>query len=109
MENSTHCDHYASYKGPDLVSILVDNIENKELYNKIIVLYGEKKNWNGKLYKSKIVFDNTFKNKTITFNYLPTKNGIENWTKYTYKHGEEYLNPPLWTPMSILKSQLSKY
>ena len=107
-DNEEYCQYYTNYTGPDLVSILVNDIENKELYLKVMELYGTNKDWNHKLYKSRLLFDETFVNKTITFNYKPNysktfPDGIPNWTKYKYNNGNEYFNLPLWTPMSINK------
>ena len=95
------CDYYMSYRGPDLVSVLVEGVDDLELHKKICGLYGDNKNWDGKLYKSGAILDNTFKNKTITLKYSPTKTGIENWTRYTYKDEDEYINSPLWAPLSL--------
>ena len=96
-----YSDYYTTYNGPNLVSIMVNNIENKSLYNKIKDLYGIKNNWNGKLYKSKSIFDDSYLNKEITFNYENTKSGIPNWTKYIYCNGNDNLNSPLFTPISL--------
>ena len=32
-----NCDYYKNYRGPNLISVLVNNIENNDLYNKISV------------------------------------------------------------------------
>ena len=102
MDNSEYCEYYTNYKGPNLISVLINNIENKELYLKICKFYGQNNNWNCNLYKSKDILNNIYLNQEIILNYAPTKSGIQNWTKYIYKNSDEIFNPPLFTPMSLL-------
>ena len=95
------CEYYKDYKGPKLISVMVNNIENHELYKKLTELYGDGYNWGGKLYKSKEILDELFMNNEIILNYSPTKSGIPNWTKYVFTDGDEYINPPLFAPIFL--------
>ena len=96
-----NCDYYKNYRGPNLISVLVNNIENNDLYNKISKLYGNDNNQCGKLYKSGDILNESFLNDEIMLNYSPTKSGIPNWTKYIYKNKDEIINSPLFTPLSL--------
>jgi GTPase SAR1 family protein len=92
------CDFYQRvYTGPFLRSILVDNHNDIDLYNKMNELYGSKRNWNGKIYKAGIIFTPKYKNKLITFNYL-LQNGRTYETKYIYKNNNEIFNPVFFVP-----------
>lgn len=92
------CDFYQRvYTGPHLVSILVDNHNDIDLYNKMNELYGSKRNWNGKLYKAGVIFTPKYKNKLITFSYV-LPNSYKYETKYIYKNNNEILNPVFSLP-----------
>ena len=94
-----YSNYYANYRGPDLISVIVDKVEDPDLFEKIKKLYGNNNNWNKNLYKFKAILDKSFLNKEIVFNYQDTKSGIPNWSKYVFKNENEIINPPLFTPM----------
>ena len=43
-------DYYANYTGPALVSVIVNGINDTNLYESMLKLYGQNNNWDGKCY-----------------------------------------------------------
>ena len=97
-----YSNYYAKYKGPNLLSIMIDNVENLDILKKIKKIYGNNNNWNKKIYTFRSVLDKSFLNKEIIFIYENTKSGIPNWSKYVFQNDYEIINPQLFTPMSLL-------
>tara|TARA_Y100000389_G_scaffold55379_1_gene51255 strand:+ start:254 stop:565 length:312 start_codon:yes stop_codon:yes gene_type:complete len=90
------CEYYQNYKGPELVSATLDNIDiTKEMKE----IYGENLNWKGCLWKYKEAFGENCINKKFRFDFV-SEDKREHWFYGFIKDKEQYFNPPLATPLN---------
>jgi hypothetical protein len=84
-------DYYMNYVGPTLVKVMLDNID---ITDKIIPIYGENRNWNGCLWTYKEVFGPDSQGKHFRCDFK-ADDGKEHWF-HGYIHDiNQYMNPPL--------------
>lgn len=85
--------------------ILVPNWLKQHWINKIFLIeqieeiYGDKHNWNGKIWWAKDVFENEYLNKEFYFEY-ESENGHIHWTKGTIRTINHAINDPMSTPLN---------
>ena len=99
---SKYCEYYATYFGPELVSVLVDGKKDFNLFEKIKNLYGEKQNWNEQIYEGSFICDDIYLKKEIKLNFLG-KDARQHSFSGVHQSNKYIFNPPLWTPVSQLQ------
>lgn len=98
------CEYYKNYKGPNLklVQIWKKNKKEKENITEYIQkFYGEKNNWNGKLYK----YSEIFPNKDLSYLFyveFSDDTGRKHWFHGMVGESEQIFNPPLACPINQL-------
>lgn len=96
----TDCIYYQNYEGPSLIKA---TLNKKDITEKIQKYYGEKNNWNGKLWKYSDIFDS---NDYLSPFYCEFKGKDErvHWFHGVVGKQEQYFNPSLHTPMNQIKT-----
>jgi len=84
-------DYYLNYVGPTLVQVMLDNVD---ITDKIIPVYGENRNWCGCLWTYKEVFGKDSQGQHFRCDFKGD-DGKEHWF-HGYIHDiNQYMNPPL--------------
>ncbi len=89
-------EYYKKYKGPNLIRCVFDN---EDITEKIKTFYGTNNNWNGKLYTYKEIFGDDSKNKHFKCEFK-SDDGREHWFHGFIHDTNQYMNPPLATPIN---------
>ena len=90
--------HYQSYKGPELVKTTLNGTDYTGNIKKI---YGEKNNWSGCLWTYKEIFGSDSKGKHFRCDFKD-EDGREHWFHGFIHDTDQYMNPPLATPVNHL-------
>lgn len=97
------CEFYKKYKGPNLTcaKIWKNGEEKLEITEYIKEYYGNKNNWNGKLY----TYDEIFPGRDYKYKFkveFLDKSGRKHWFYGMVGKPEQFFNPPLSSPMNQL-------
>ena len=94
-----HSDYYQNYKGPELTlaQIWTHETKKEDITEYIRNFYGEKNNWNSKLYNYKDIFPNKTGHKFYV--EFHSHDGRKHWFYGLVGGQSQFFNPPLSTPM----------
>ena len=95
------CEYYQNYKGPNLIlaQIWKKKEERENITEYIQTFYGEKNDWNGKLYKYSEIFPNKDSSYHFYVEFLDLK-GRKHWFNGFVGGPDQLFNPPLAQPLS---------
>ena len=89
-------EYYEKYRGPHLTKV---TLNNEDITEKIKEFYGEKNNWSGCLWTYKELFGLDSQGKHFRCDFKE-EDGKEHWY-HGYIHDiNNYMNPPLATPVN---------
>jgi len=94
-------EYYKNYQGPELIKCMFNN---EDITIKIKKIYGEKNNWSGCLWTYKEIFGTNSKGKNFRCDFK-SENGREHWFHGFILDINQYMNPPLSTPMNQIYSE----
>jgi len=96
------CEYYKNYNGPNLTlaQIWKKNSEKENITEYIQNFYGEKNNWNGKLYKYSEIFPEKDQSYHFYIGFLD-QTGRKHWFHGMVGEPHQIFNPPLASPMQI--------
>ena len=89
-------EYYNNYIGPDIIKA---TLNQDNILEQIIKIYGDTKNWNGRLWKVKDIFNNECIDKEFYFEF-ESDNGQKHWTRGKIANMDDIINPPLFTPLN---------
>ena len=97
------CEYYQNYKGPNLTlaQIWKKKEERENITEYIQTFYGERNNWNGKLYK----YSEIFPDKDLSYQFYVEfldHTGRKHWFHGMVGEPDQIFNPPLASPMNQL-------
>ena len=101
----TDIEYYQSYIGPPIrfAYLQSKNSQKEDIKDIANKLYGEKKNWNGKLYSASSLKIPNIDEKIfyIEFdNYNPNFPNHVDFTQVVIKNKDTFINPPMFMPFS---------
>ena len=85
-----NCDHYLTYKGPNLVKV---TFNNDDITDSIKPFYGENNNWCGNLWTYEEIFGPNSINKHFRFDFKGD-DGREYWFHGFVHDINQFMNPP---------------
>lgn len=99
MFNKMDCEYYQNYNGPDLTlaQLWKTNCEKENITEHIQSFYGERNDWNGKLYKYSEIFPDKDSSYHFYVEFLDVK-GRKHWFYGMVGEPEQIFNPPLSQP-----------
>ena len=95
------CEYYQNYNGPDLTlaQIWKKNCEKENITEHIQSFYGERNDWNGKLYKYSEIFPEKDSSYHFYVEFLDA-NGRKHWFHGMMGEPDQIFNPPQAQPLS---------
>ena len=93
----SHSEYYENYRGPNLTKAIM-NI-NVDITDIIREIYGEDNNWQCKLWKYSDIFGETSEEMNVYCEFH-SEDGRKHWFSGNVENVNQYLNPPLATPMN---------
>ena len=91
-----YSDYYDKYRGPELVKCTLDN---EDITEKMIEIYGPNHNWQGYLWTYKEIFGSDSQGKHFRYDFKG-EDGREHWFHGYINDINQYTNPPLATPLN---------
>ena len=98
-----YSEHYKSYRGPPLIKAVLGD---EDITEEMIELYGENRNWKGYLWTYKEAFGEKSLNKNYRFDFKG-EDGKEHWFHGFITDMNQYMNPPLHTPINQIPMNTS--
>ena len=91
-------DYYQNYYGPNLTKATMNKCV--DITDIIKEKYGEKNNWQGKLWTYEDIFGPTSEDKTFYCEFY-SEDGRKFWFHGFIEDPKQFFNPPLSTPMNL--------